>query len=95
MTKTVIDTKEVVKNSDGTKSVGQKKAGFSVKQTVNGMSAFFEDTKAELRKVSWLDKKKLFVYFAIVMIITISVTVLVTVGDVIIAEFFKLLNTII
>lgn len=62
---------------------------------VNGVSVFFAETQGELRRVEWLDRKKLFTYFSIVLIITIAITIFVTAVDVVLAELFKLLKIII
>jgi len=60
---------------------------------VKSFNEFVEETKSELSKVTWLDRKKLFAYFVIVLIITFAITFFVSAIDVVISETFKLLKS--
>jgi len=65
--------------------------GTAIKSRASGIKRFLREVKAELKKVSWPDKKELSAYTGVVFISVVFAAVLIWVMDMGFAKILKLL----
>lgn len=66
-----------------------KKASFGTR-----VKKFFKDTKAELKKVTWLTKEQLIHNTGVIIVFIIIITIILSLLDVAFAQLFKVLTNI-
>ena len=60
-------------------------------KSANGISAFFRETKNEMKKVTWATKQELIMYTIVVIIAVFFVAALIWVIDTVFAQVVRLL----